>query len=534
MKRLLFLILTAQCSFLFGQTNEILNFPDLTYGMECTSVTVGKQASSDGSVMTSHSDDSGRTRTNILVEKAKDFPKGTMKTLYKRRPAPSEKNKMPKYEFVRTGVIPEAEHTYQYFNSAYPCLNEKQLAIGESTFGGRSELKSDSGLIDCTALCMLIMERCATAREAITMAGELLKKYGWNDDGECLTIADKNEVWHLEIVGPGKGKVGAVWAAQRVPDDHVGVNANASTIRAIDLKNKNYFMASDNIYTVAEENGWYDKKKETFQFAYAYAPATRTSVACRRREWRVFDLLAPSLKLDPNSENYPFSVKPDSLVKLEDMVRVFKDYYEGTEYDMRKTLTVTDKEGKTTISPFANPFMKTDEMKLHKINGGWNWRGERNIAVYFTIYATILQCRSFLPDEVGGLCWLALDNVASSIYVPFYASIKDFPETYKTCGRETGFSQKAAWWAFNRLGTIAAKRWGDMSKVVDAAWKPMQAEFFAKQSEIERNVLQLLQNNKREEAINFLTKYSCESGDKAVKTAWETGDLIWTIFDGSW
>lgn len=507
---------------------------EITDGMECTTITVGKKASADGSVMTSHTDDSHRTRTNIYVVPAQDHPEGATVKMYKRTAAKAEYGKMAHYENTVVGEIPQVPHTYQYFSTAYPCLNEKQLGIGESTFTPRPELQSDSGLIDCQRLCQLMLERCSTARQAITMAGELLKEYGWIDGGEALTIADKNEVWHLEIVGPGKGKLGAVWAAQRVPDDHISVNANASTICEIDLKNKDYFMASENLFSVAEENGWYDKKRETFRFAYAYAPESRAMLACRRREWRVFDLVAPSLKLDPNAENYPFSVKPDTLITLEKMVSLFQDYYEGTEYDMRKTLTVTDKEGKTVISPLANPFMKSDELKLHKINGGWHWRGERAIAVHFTVYATIIQCRDFLPDEVGAVCWFALDNVASSVYVPFYASVTDLPQTYKTDGRVTGFSREAAWWAFNRLGTIAAKRWGDMRKVIDDTWKPMQTQFFTQQPEIEKQALELLQKGNRNSAIQMLTRYSNRCGNLAVEKAWETGDFIWTTFDGLW
>lgn len=531
MKKFLFLMLIFGILQLSAQNSAIDEF---TEGLECTTITVGKKASADGSVMTSHTDDSHRTRTNILVVPAQDHPEGATVKMYKRTAAKEEYGKMSHYENTIVGEIPQVSHTYQYFSTAYPCLNEKQLGIGESTFTPRPELQSDSGLIDCQRLCQLMLERCSTARQAIKMAGELLAKYGWIDGGEALTIADKNEVWHLEIVGPGKGKLGAVWAAQRVPDDHISVNANASTIREIDLKNKDYFMASDNVFSVAEENGWYDKKQETFRFAYAYAPESRAMLACRRREWRVFDLVAPSLKLDPNAENYPFSVKPDTLITMEKMVSLFQDYYEGTEYDMRKTLTVTDKEGKTVISPLANPFMKSDELKLHKINGGWHWRGERSIAVHFTVYATIIQCRNFLPDEVGGLCWFALDNVASSVYVPFYASISDLPQTYKTDGRVTGFSRDAAWWAFNRLGTLAAKRWGDMRKVIDKTWKPLQNQFFTQQPEIEKQALELLQNGKRNEAIQLLTQYSNRCGNFAVDKAWETGDFIWTTFDGLW
>lgn len=504
-----------------------------TAGMECTSVTVGKKASADGSVMTSHTDDSGRSRTNMLVEKAADHPKDAMQELYKRVNCPTDTPSMPRYCNQYTGSIPQVAHTYQFLNTAYPCMNEKQLAIGESTFGGRGELRSSEGKIDCPMLCKLMLQRCTTARDAIRTAGELLKEYGWCDGGECLTIADKNEVWHLEIVGPGKGKVGAVWAAQRVPDDHVSVNANASRILEINFKDKDFFMYSDNVVSVAEENGWYNKKQGAFRFAYAYAPESRAMLACRRREWRVFDLLAPSLKLDPNAENYPFSVKPDSLVTVEDMIRVFHDYYEGTEYDMRKTLTVTDKDGKSVISPLANPFMKYDEQKLFRINGGWHGRGERTIAVHFTVYATILQCRNWLPDEVGALCWFDLDNVASSVYVPIYASVADLPSTYKTCGRVTGFSRDAAWWAFNRLGTIAAKRWGDMHKVTDAVWQPLQKEFLKTHLEVEKNALGLL-NSDRAAALRLLTDYTAKSCNAAVEKAWDTGDYIWTKFDGAW
>lgn len=533
MKKLIFIISAMAAVIAYGQT--VTEIDRLIDGMECTTVTVGKKASADGSVMTSHTDDSHRSRTNILVEKAADHPEGATETMYLRRWAKHEEGKMNRYDDIPIGEIPQVAHTYQFLNTAYPCANEKQLAIGESTFGGREELKSDSGLIDCQRLCRLMLERCSTAREAIRTAGELLKKYGWNDAGECLTIADKNEVWHLEIMGPGKDKTGAVWAAQRVPDDHVAVNANASTIREIDLKNKDYYMASDNVYSLAEENGWWSKKSgKPFSFAYVYAPQTRTMMACRRREWRVFNLLAPSLKLDPNAENYPFSVKPDSLVTLEDMVRVFQDYYEGTEYDMRKNITVVDKDGKAVISPLANPFMKSDELKMHKVNGGWNGLGERNIAVWFTVYATIIQCRADLPDEIGALCWFALDNVASSVYVPIYVNVTDLPSEYKTDGRETGFSRKSAWWAFNRLGTLASQRWGDFRYVIASTWKPMQKEFFNQQRNVEEAALNMLTSGRRDAAINYLTGYTSTCGLKAVNTAWDAGDYIWTNFDGMW
>ena len=494
----------------------------------CTSITVGKLASFDGSVITSHTDDSHRTRSWIDIMPAKTHKKGDVVNMYKR--VTNNSLAMPAYAHIKIGEIPQVKETYGYINTAYPSLNTKQLGIGESTFGGREELQSDSGLIDCQRLCQLMLERNDNARDAINMAGDLLEKYGWNDYGEALTIADKNEVWHFEVVGSGKGKVGAVWVAQRVPDDHVAVNVNASTIKQIDLKNKDYFMASDNIYQVAIDNGWYNPEEETFRFCYVYAPHSRTSFASRRREWRVFDLLAPSLKLDPNAENFPFSVKPDTLVTLEKLISIFKDYYQDTPFDMRKTLTVTDENGKTVISPLANPHMPYDANKLFKINGGWDWRGERTIARWYTMYATIIQLRNWLPDEIGGVEWLAMDNVATSVYVPIYGSVTDLPEEYKTPGRVNGFTMKSAWWIFNRTGTLAAQRWGDMHKDVDAVWEPIQAQFLNEVQEMDKNALKLYKTDP-EKAIQSLTDYSSKQGKMVMDRCIELGDFLWTKYD---
>ncbi len=498
---------------------------------ECTSVTMGKKATADGSVRTSHTDDSHRSRTNIMMVPAQNHKAGETVTMYRR--LWDNSTKMQSYRDDSVGVIPQVAHTFAYVNTAYPCMNEKQVGIGESTIGGRSELKSDIGLIDCQRLCGLILQRCSTARQGILTAGELLKEYGWIDAGECLTIADKNEVWHLEVYGPGKGNKGAVWVAQRVPDDHVAVNANASTIKHIDTNDKNNFLYSDNIFSLAKDSGWW-KEDEPFVFCYVYAPQSRTMLACRRREWRVFDLVAPSLHLDPNAENYPFSVKPDHPVTLEEMMNIFKDYYEGTEFDMRKNITVTNDSGKTIISPLANPFMGYDELKLHKVNGGWHALGERAIAVRFTVYGTIIQCRDWLPDEIGGLLWFALDNVASSIYVPIYCSVTSLPKEYETDARITGFSKEAAWWGFNRLGTLCAQRWGTFRKELNTHLLPLQKEFLQQQASIEQQALNVYNEKKPAKSIDILTKYTNQQAHKALDKAWEIGDLIWTKYDEAW
>jgi len=496
----------------------------------CTSILVGKLASDDGSVITSHTCDSGTDRTWINIIPHKKHKKGEMCKLYdtniKRTVSPDD------FSIAKIiGEIPQVKETFGYINSCYPCMNEHQLAIGESTFGGRRELRSDNGLINCPELYRLVLERCKTAREAIKLIDELTKKYGYIDGGECFTIADTKEVWHLEILGPGKGRKGAVWAAQRIPDDHVGVVANASRIRQIDLDNSDYFMASDNVFSLAEEMGWWNPESgKPFEFCYAYSPRSRTSMAGRRREWRVFDLLAPSLNLDPNSENYPFSVIPDNKVSIKKLMDIFRDTYEGTEYDMTKFMVVPDDEGNMVKSPYANPFMPYDMMPLFKINGGWNRRGERTIARSYCTYIFISQSRDWLPDEIGGIVWLGHDNPAMTAYAPIYCSVKDLPKSYKINGREK-FRRDCAWWAFNRVSELSAQRWGDMRVDVRKVWDKYEKKALNTQKEIETKALSLYNQN-RDKAIEYLTGYTNDFCNEIVKAYWELGDLLWTKYYG--
>jgi len=213
------------------------------------------------------------------------------------------------------------------------------------------------------------------------------------------------------------------------------------------------------------------------------------------------------------------------------MVEMFRDYYQNTQYDMRKTLTWTNKDSVTEISPMANPFMPYDQLKMLRINGGWNELGERTIARWYTMYATITQSRDWLPNEVGGVVWFAWDNVATSIYVPLYCSIEEVPESYKVPGRLTGFTRESAWWAFNRLSGITAQRWGDMSMDVHKAWDDWQNQLFDNQEMVETNYLSLVKEDKKSEAIKMLTNYSNDWGDRVVKKAWELGDFLWTKYD---
>lgn len=489
----------------------------------CTTITVGKQASYDGSVMTSHTDDSHRTRSWMNIVPDERHGRRDVVTMYKREK--DDSRKMPAYKHTEAGEIPQVRSTYGYINSAYPCMNTKQLAIGESTFGGRESLVSEKGIIDCQRLIQLMLERCTSAREALNLCDELTKKYGYSDYGECLTIADKKEVWHLEIVGPGKGKVGAIWVAQRVPDKHISVNANAARIQEVDTANTKNFMYSANLFDMALDSAWWDGVSP-FRFADTYAPKGRDSKSATRREWRILSLAAPSLNLDPEARNFPFSVEPEEKITLEKMVEMFKDYYEGTDYDMVDHLKKVTEEGDTIPHPYANPFMPYDRYDMHDIKGGWGKRGERTIARWYTMYGTITQSRDWLPDEIGGLVWMAQDNIATSVYIPIYCCVTDLPESYKTPGRN-GFNRNSAWWAFNRMSTLAAIRWNDARHDVDKVLLPLQKEIFAKQTETERKAMSM--NKKQTKA--FLTRYTIHWGNSVVHTAWQLGDDLWTKYD---
>ncbi len=520
-------------------TEENKRYPDRD---ACTSITVGKNASLDGSVMTSHTCDSRVDRTWLDIVPAKKYKKNSKRKTY----LDSHKT-ISAYDLSKqklSGTIDQVSRTYKYLNTTLPAINEYQLAVGESTFGGKKIMRSDVGTIDYYEINRIMVERAKTAREAIKIIDEVTKKYGYIDGGECFTIADPKEVWHLEIVGPGKGKKGAVWVARRVPDDHISVNANGSRIREIDLSKPDFYMASENYKSRAIELGLFDPKAgEPFEFCYAYA--SRKSLATRRREWRVFDLIAPSLKLDPNSENYPFSIKPEKKIVPKDIMDIFRDTYEGTPYDMTKNMLVqeVDKDGKLTgkfvKSPYANPFMHYDMMPFLKINGGWNVKrkdgswdnlGERCIARYYCTYATVIQVRGWLPNEIGGLVWFGYDNPAMTSYIPIYSGITRVPESYKICGRP-GFNLKSAWWASNRVADLSAQKWGAMRHDVAKVWKKFEKQFLDNQKSIEEKALKLYKKSPKK-ARKYLTDYTNKWMIKVEKAYWKLGDDLWSKYTG--
>jgi dipeptidase len=483
----------------------------------CTSVIVGRLASVDGSTMTSHSCDSTTDRTWINIVPHQKHEAGEMCIVYFQ----PKRTKGPNDHPLKKGEIPQVGETFAYVNTAYPCMNEHQLAIGETTFGGKRELRSKEGIIDCPELYRLVLERARSAREAIRIADELTRTYGYNDYGECFTFADPRETWHFEILGPGQGKKGAVWAAVRIPDDEVGVSANASRIREIDLSDPENCMASANVHSLAQEMGWWDAESaEPFEFCYAYA--SRRSMGSRRREWRVLSRVAPSLELDPNGENFPLSVKPEKKLSVQDILDIFRDTYQDTPFDMTQTLTAVDRERNTIKSPVASPFMNSDLMRLLKVPY------ERTICCKRATYLQITQSRSWLPDPIGGVVWLGYDNPATTPHTPFYCGITRMPDSYRIDGRGE-FNLDCAWWAFRRVSQLALLYWQPMSQGIAKVWSQIEDKAFADQPQIEEEALRLYKDDPAK-AKKFLTEYCVSTAEDAVARYLKLGDELWGSF----
>jgi dipeptidase len=505
-----FLVLSCSTLMFFGSNAQETKEYD-----NCTSIIVGKKASVDGSTMTSHSCDSGSDRTWMNLVPHQKHPAGSKCPVYL-EPKLTKGTDDP--DRIETGTIPQVVETYAYINTAYPVMNEYQLAIGETTFGGKNELQSDNGILDCPELYRLALERAKTSREAIRIIDQLTKEHGYNDWGECFTFADPQETWHFEIMGPGKGKKGAVWAAVRIPDDEVGVSANASRIRTINLKDPDNYMASDNVFSLAQELGFWDPKSgQPFEFCYAYA--SRTSMVCRRREWRVLSLVAPSLKLDPNGENFPMSVKPEKKVSVQDMLVMFRNYYQDTPFDMTGSLTVTDRNGKVVKSPVANPFMTSDLRNLLKIPS------ERMICCQRATYLQITQSRSWMPDAIGGVVWLGYDNPATTPHTPFYCGITAMPDSYMVDGRKQ-FNRESAWWAFRQVSQLCMLRYQPMSKDVEVVWKEIEDKAFANQKTFEDEMLNLYKSDPGK-VKELLTKYSLEMANSSVARYAKLAEELW-------
>ena len=427
-------------------------------GQSCTSIMVGKKASADGSVITSHTCD-GMYRTWVQWEAAADHEPGTLHPV--QRGTMSTKFRGDTTGVKLMGQIPEAAHTYAYLNTAYPCLNEKQLAMGETTFSGPDTLVNEAGWFTIEELERIALQRCDNARDAIRLMGSLAEEYGYGDEGECLTVADKNEVWQFEILGIGKGKIGAAWVAQRIPDDHVAVSANIPRIGQINRKSKD-MMASANVEQVALENGLWDGKG-TFVFWKAFHTDYGDGKNFSDREWFILNHFAPSLGLTYDMEELPFSVKPEKPVDVREVMALYRETYEGTDFDMTRNvkLALPARQGQpadTIVSPIANPWMNGVMSRTLNTLAPGTVEFRRTVAVAWCAYSHVIQLRSWLPDEVGGICWLSLDNPAQSPRIPVFCGTTSLPKAYEICGQRQ-YVPDCALWSFRRANKLATLAW---------------------------------------------------------------------------
>ena len=437
---------------------------DMAEGQSCTSIMVGKKASADGSVITSHTCD-GRYRTWMRMEPAADHPQGAMHKVYRGTMHTAFGGDTTGLRLV--GEIPEVMHTYAYLNTAYPCLNEKQLAIGESTFGGPDTLVNPNAMFTIEELERIVLQRCDNARGAIRLMGELVREYGYADGGECLTIADRNEVWQFEIVGCGKDRIGAVWVAQRVPDDEVAVACNIPRIGKIQQDNPSVFLHSGNAQAVARRYGLWDGTGE-FLFWKAFNTPWAGGKNFREREYHIFNTLAPSLGLAYDMPSLPFSVRPDHKVSAQEVMALLRSTYEGTDMDMTQNLkAVTTRDGKadTVASPVANPWMGGNMQALLNYLRPDAVTFRRTVSVAWCSYSFVAQLRDWLPDEVGGVCWMSVDNPAQSPRIPIFCGTTRLPQAFSLCGHH-GYSEDAVLWQYRKANKLATVAWGSTKKMM--------------------------------------------------------------------
>ncbi len=514
----------------------------------CTSIQVGRLATVDGSVITCHTCD-GPYRAWLTVEPHKKWPAKSMTQIYSGKmhtETPADTKGM-----VKTGEIPQVPETFQFLNTCYPCLNEYGLAIGETTIGGRAELYNNTGMFMIEEIERLMLERCKTAREAIKLAGELVKKYGYGDYGECITIADGKEVWHFEIMGAGPLEKGGIWAAVRIPDDEVGISANIPRISEIDLKDPDHYMASDNVFQVAQDMGFWDPKSgEPFKWWKAYGIDPKYGgKPYGTREFFVLSTLAPSLKLSMDMPELPFSVKPEKKLSVRDILAIYRDPYAGTDFDMTKNLLVPKRQMMRPGQPPANPpaapemipspiasaWMSRDMMTLINTLKPGTIRMARTIPISGCSYATVIQVRGWLPPSVGAVCWFAFDNPAMSPRIPIFAGTTDIPAAFKICGQHR-YRMDSADWIFRRTNRLATLKWGATKAEMMKNLAEFEDKAFADLPALDKKVQDILgaqkgkPDKKLAAAYQVLTNYTNDFARETMKKSLELGDKYWMLF----
>ena len=464
----------------------------------CSNFIVGKKASVDGSVMCSYSADDYGMFQNLCHYPAAKHAKGEMRKIYD-----WDTNKYH-------GEIPEAAQTYSVIGN----INEWQVTIGETTYGGREEMVDSTGIMDYGSLIYVALQRSKTAREAIKVMTTLANTYGYNSEGETFTICDPNEAWIMEMMGKGAGSKGAVWVALRIPDDAVCAHANQSRIGKFNMKDKKNVMYAKDVVSFARSKGWFQGKDADFSWKMAYAkPDFSGRRFCDARAWSMlnhfYDMtpyLDWALGKNPDAQDMPLWVVPNKKVSVKDVENVMRDHYEGTP------LSVADGSD-IGGGIWEMPYRPTPLM--YKVDGK-QYFNERPVSTQQSGFVFVSQMRSWLPREIGGVFWFANDDANMAAFTPVYCSMTERPECYNTPGADAlHFSKKNAYWVCNMTSNMVYPRYSLMFPTLKEVRDSLDNSYFAAQSGVEKKAQELYAQNPQA-AVKYLNDYSVEKAQQML------------------
>jgi dipeptidase len=462
----------------------------------CTNFLVTKGATQDGSTMISYSADSHVLFGELYFRPAKDYPTGTMVDVIEWDTG------------KRLGKILQAKHTYSVVGN----MNEHQLAIGETTYGGRLELQDTTGIIDYGTLIYFSLQRARTAREAIQVMSDLVSEYGYYSEGESFSISDPNEVWIMELIGKGPGNKGAVWVARRIPDGYVSGHANQARITTFPLNDPENCLYAKDVIEFARSKGYFSGRDNEFSFADAYAPLNFEGVRfCDARVWSGFRKVADGMdkytdyiKGENMNNRLPLWVKVNHQLSLQDVLNMMRDYFQGTDLDMTKDFGA----GPNKVIVRWRP--------LTWVVDGVTYFNERAISTQQTGFSFIAQSRSWLPDPVGGILWFGVDDTYSTVYTPMYCGMQAVPPSYAVGkGAMMEFDSDAAFWVFNQVSNFAYTRYDLMVPYIQEKQKQLETGYLRETRNIDQMAGSLYKEDPAK-ALQYITDYSVKAGEQTV------------------
>lgn len=464
----------------------------------CSNLIVGKKASVDGSVMVSYNADDYGMFGHLCHYPASTHPKGTMRQIYDWDSG------------VYHGEIEEAPVTYNVIGN----INEFQLSIGETTYGGREEMVDSTGILDYGSLIYVTLQRAKTAREAISVMTSLVEKYGYNSEGETFSICDPNEAWIMEMQGTGAGSKGVVWVAMRIPDDAICAHANQSRIGKFNMKDKKNVLYSKNVISYARKMGWFNGKDSDFSWKNTYAfPDFSGRRFCDARVWSFFNHYADgfdrylpwALGKDKDAEDMPLWIVPNRKLSVADVENGMRDHYEGTALALDTT--------NIGSGIYEMPYRPTP---LTFTVDGKQYFNERPISTQQTAFTFVSQLRSWLPREIGGVLWFGNDDANMVAYTPVYCGNTVQPACYNTKGADAvTFSSDNAFWLCNMVSNMVYPRYSQLFPELKAVRDSLETSYFANQTSIEKQAADLYQTDKAA-ALKLLSNYSNAKADEML------------------